>query len=54
MDGRGGADVLTLIKDILESEYLVREALEAAAQEAQARGGAEGKNSPAVSEGLQG
>lgn len=36
VDGQTGADVLTTIKDVLEGEDLVREALEAAAQEAQA------------------
>jgi hypothetical protein len=45
VDGRTGSDVLTLIKDILEGEELVREALEAAAQEAQVRNRAEGEKS---------
>jgi pyruvate/2-oxoglutarate dehydrogenase complex dihydrolipoamide acyltransferase (E2) component len=45
VDGRTGADVLTLIKDILESDVLVREALEAAAQEAQVREGGNVQNS---------
>lgn len=48
VDGRTGSDVLTLIKDILESEELVREALDASAAASPVRDGAEGQKSAAA------